>query len=145
MRDENQPHAAVVELVAWATPRSNTPRCKTGTQAMKMARAASTTLQQSEGRRPRAKISGLRSKPALRSPGSTLAWCSARVRRRVLFRRADEQSSQADTGTKTIHMHTSTIVSGVSAFLAAAKTVTEAWYAFRYRAQRPNFLSATCR
>jgi Fe-S cluster assembly protein SufB len=44
MRDENQLHAAVVELVAWTTPRSNTPPSRTGTRAIRRpGRAASTT------------------------------------------------------------------------------------------------------
>ena len=44
MRDENQLHAAVVELVApRTTPRSSTRRCRTGTRATRTASAASTT------------------------------------------------------------------------------------------------------
>ena len=43
VRDENQLHAAVVELVASTTPRSSTRRCRTGTPATRTARAASTT------------------------------------------------------------------------------------------------------
>ena len=43
MRDENQLHAAVVELIALGTnPRSNIPPCKTGIPATRTARAAST-------------------------------------------------------------------------------------------------------
>jgi Fe-S cluster assembly protein SufB len=43
MRDENQLHAAVVELVALTMPRSSTARCRTGTRATRTASAASTT------------------------------------------------------------------------------------------------------
>ena len=44
MRDENQLHAAVVELVAhWTTPRSNIPPSRTGIPATAKAGAASTT------------------------------------------------------------------------------------------------------
>ena len=43
MRDENQLHAAVVELVAWKTPRSNTRPCRTGIPAMTKAAGAFTT------------------------------------------------------------------------------------------------------
>ena len=44
MRDENQLHAAVVELVAvGAARRSSTRRCRTGTPATRKAAAASTT------------------------------------------------------------------------------------------------------
>jgi Fe-S cluster assembly protein SufB len=43
MRDENQLHAAVVELVAHDNARSSIPRCRTGTPATRKARAASTT------------------------------------------------------------------------------------------------------
>lgn len=44
MRDENQLHAAVVELVAMEDAPSNIPRCRTGIQAMKMAGAGFTIL-----------------------------------------------------------------------------------------------------
>jgi Fe-S cluster assembly protein SufB len=43
MRDENQLHAAVVELVALDARRSSTRPCRTGTRATRTARAASTT------------------------------------------------------------------------------------------------------
>ena len=44
MRDENQLHAAVVELVALdRRARSSTRRCRTGIPATRKARAASTT------------------------------------------------------------------------------------------------------
>ena len=43
MRDENQLHAAVVELVALDDARSSTRPCRTGTPATRRARAASTT------------------------------------------------------------------------------------------------------
>jgi hypothetical protein len=43
MRDENQLHAAVVELVALDDARSSTARCRTGIRATKKAAAASTT------------------------------------------------------------------------------------------------------
>ena len=39
MRDENQLHAAVVELLRWIMRKLNIQRCKTGIQAMKKARA----------------------------------------------------------------------------------------------------------
>ena len=37
IRDENQLHAAVVELVASTTPKSNTPQCRIGIPATKKA------------------------------------------------------------------------------------------------------------
>jgi Fe-S cluster assembly protein SufB len=43
MRDENQLHAAVVELVALTMPRSSIRPCRTGIRATRTARAASTT------------------------------------------------------------------------------------------------------
>lgn len=44
MRDENQLHAAVVELVALDDARSSTQPCRTGTPVTSMARVVSTTL-----------------------------------------------------------------------------------------------------
>ena len=76
-RDENQLHAAVVELVAM--PPSSTARCRTGTPAMRKAVAASTTSSPSAaiaGARA-AKFRGPRWKPARRSPGSTRPACCA--------------------------------------------------------------------
>ena len=43
MRDENQLHAAVVELIAMDGAEINTRRCRTGTRATRKAAAASTT------------------------------------------------------------------------------------------------------
>jgi Fe-S cluster assembly protein SufB len=40
-RDENQLHAAVVELIAWTTPRSSTRPCRTGIPATTRGAAAS--------------------------------------------------------------------------------------------------------
>ena len=55
MRDENQLHAAVVELVAHDRARSSTRPCRTGTPATRTARGASTTSSPSaaSGRRGR--------------------------------------------------------------------------------------------
>ena len=39
MRDENQLHAAVVELIAMPMPKSNTRPCRTGIRAIKTAKA----------------------------------------------------------------------------------------------------------
>jgi len=74
MRDENQLHAAVVELYAMKTPRSNTQRSKTGIPETRKASEAfiissrsadfvAATTQRSAGRRLRR---------ALQSPGSIL-------------------------------------------------------------------------
>ena len=75
MRDENQLHAAVVELSRSTTPRSSIRPCRTGIPAMKTALVASTTLSPSAAtvvaRIPRSP--GPRSKPARPSLGNTPA------------------------------------------------------------------------
>jgi Iron-regulated ABC transporter membrane component SufB len=82
-RDENQLHAAVVELVALDDARINTRRCRTGIRATNRAAAASTTSSPSAATAAvRARTSpGPRSKPARRSPGNTPpASCAATTR-----------------------------------------------------------------
>ena len=96
MRDENQLHAAVVELVALdERARSSTRPCRTGTPATRTARAASTTSSPSaacaEGRN--SKISWTQVET-----GSAITWkypsCilqGRRLGRRVLLGGADQQ------------------------------------------------------
>ncbi len=84
MRDENQLHAAVVELVTLTTtPKSNIRPCRTGTPATPTARAASSTLSPSvatAAARAR-KSRGRRSRPVRRSPGNIrAASCAAIIR-----------------------------------------------------------------
>ena len=124
MRDENQLHAAVVELVALdERARSSTRRCRTGTPATRKARAASTTSSPSAAHAAAAtrRSPGRRSRPARPSPGSTRA-CILQGDDSVgeFYSVAlTNNCQQADTGTKMIHIGKntkSTIVSkGISA------------------------------
>ena len=83
MRDENQLHAAVVELVAMKNAkRSSTRPCRTGIRATRTGLVASTTSSQNVAiagvRTPRSR--GRRSKQALQSPGSIRAvFCVATI------------------------------------------------------------------
>ena len=120
-RDENQLHAAVVELVALEAPRSSTRRCRTGTPATRRARAGSSISSPSAARRSRgAKISWTQVET-----GSAITWKYPSV-----ILQGDDSvgefysvavvnnRQQADTGTKMIHIGRntrSTIVSkGIS-------------------------------
>ena len=83
MRDENQLHAAVVELSPSTTHRSNTPRCRTGTRAMTKASAASITSSPNAAHVgvPTPKSPGPRSRLARQSPGNTpAAYCTETTR-----------------------------------------------------------------
>jgi len=77
MRDENQLHAAVVELVALDDARSNILRSRTGIPATPRARAASTISSPSalSARARTARFPGPRLKRAARSPGNIRAAC----------------------------------------------------------------------
>jgi len=86
-RDENQLHAAVVELVALDARRSNIRRCRTGIPATRKAKAASTISSPSAaiaGARVR-RFPGRKLRPARPSPGNihraccaaTTAWASS--------------------------------------------------------------------
>jgi Fe-S cluster assembly protein SufB len=121
-RDENQLHAAVVELIAMETPRSSTRRCRTGTPATRTARAASTTSS------PSAATAAAEFQDQLDPGGDRLGHhlevpelhpARRRLGRRVLLGGRDQGRQQADTGTKMIHIgqeHQLTIVSkGISA------------------------------
>ena len=84
MRDENQLHAAVVELVAVGkSRRSNIRPCRTGIPATRKAKAASTTSSPSAAPAVAgpARFPGRRSKPARPSPGNIqAASCRATTR-----------------------------------------------------------------
>ena len=80
--DKNQLHAAVVELVAWTTPRLNIRPCRTGMPGTKKAWAASTISSRNAARAGAAtrKFRGRRSRPARQLRGSILrASCKART------------------------------------------------------------------
>ena len=103
--------------------RSSTPRCRTGTRAMRTASAASTTSSPSAANAAAAipRSPGRRSKPARRSPGNIRpACCSGENSVGEFYSVAVANNyQQADTGTKMIHIGAntkSTIVSkGISA------------------------------
>ena len=108
MRDENQLHAAVVELVALDDARSSTRRCRTGIPATRRASAASTTSSPSAANAAAAtrRSPGRRSRPARRSPGNTRAACCAVTNSVGEFYSVALANNyqQADTGTKMIHI-----------------------------------------
>jgi Fe-S cluster assembly protein SufB len=123
MRDENQLHAAVVELVALDNARSSIPPCRTGIPATRTARAAFTTFVTKRG-----KCAGVNSKISWTQveTGSAITWkypsCILQGDNSVgeFYSVAVVNNyQQADTGTKMIHIGKntkSTIVSkGISA------------------------------
>ena len=108
MRDENQLHAAVVELVALDDARSSTRPCRTGTRATRKARAASTTSSPSAAR-----AAGANSKISWTQveTGSAITWkypsCILQGDNSVgeFYSVAlTNNYQQADTGTKMIHI-----------------------------------------
>ena len=123
MRDENQLHAAVVELVALRDARSSTRRCRTGTPATREGRGGIYNFVTKRGdcRRANSKISWTQVET-----GSAITWkypsCVLRGDNSVgeFYSVAVTNNwQQADTGTKMIHIGRntrSTIVSkGISA------------------------------
>ena len=121
-RDENQLHAAVVELSRSRAPPSSTPPCKTGIRAISRAKAASTTSSPSAAcARARSKITWTQVET-----GSAITWkypsCILQGDNSVgefYSVAVTNNYQQADTGTKMIHLGKntrSTIVSkGISA------------------------------
>jgi len=82
MRDENQLHAAVVELIAKDEANINIQLFKTGTPVMKTARAASITLSPNVDFAPvsNQRYPGHRWKPVPPSPGSTpVVFCAVTI------------------------------------------------------------------
>ena len=120
-RDENQLHAAIVEIMSRNAPKSNTQPCRTGMPATRKAVAASTTLSQT----------GL-----CRGDFSKLSWTQVETGSAITWKypscvlkgdnsvgefysvAVTRNRQQADTGTKMIHLASgtrSTIVSkGIS-------------------------------
>ena len=84
MRDENQLHAAIVEIVVKGQ-RSSTPPCRTGTRATARDGAAcSTSSRSADICAARTAVSpGRRSRPAAPSPGNTPAASSRATARRL--------------------------------------------------------------
>ena len=145
MRDENQLHAAVVELVAMDDAQaSNTAPCRTGIRATRKAKAASYNFVTKRGACRGARTvqdqldaGGNRQRDHLEI--SVLHPAGRWQHRRILFGGADQQPPAADTGTKMIHIGkntTSTIVSkGISAGQRATTPIA-AWCAFCQRGSR---------
>jgi Fe-S cluster assembly protein SufB len=123
MRDENQLHAAVVELVALDDARSSTRRCRTGTRATRTARRH-LQLRHQARRLPRAQLEDLldagrdRLGDHLEVPELHPARATNSVGEFYSVALTNNYQ-QADTGTKMIHIGRntrSTIVSkGISA------------------------------
>jgi Fe-S cluster assembly protein SufB len=94
MRDENQLHAAVVELVALDDARSNIRPCRTGIRATPRARAAS-TISSPSARLPRRALEGQldpgRDRLAITWKYPSCILQGRQQRRRILFGRAHQQ------------------------------------------------------
>ena len=118
-RDENQLHAAVVELVALSGAEIKYSTVQNWYPGDEEGRAASITSSPSAAWPTRTRRSpGPRWKRARPSPGSTPAWCSG-ITPWGVYPCPDPGLAAADTGTKMIHLGKntrSTIVSkGISA------------------------------
>ena len=121
-RDENQLHAAVVELVAHTDATIKYRRSRTGTRATSTARAASTTSSPSAAS---ARVTDSKITWTQVETGSAVTWgtraasCRARSIGEFYSVAVTNNFQQADTGTKMIHLGKntrSTIVSkGISA------------------------------
>jgi Fe-S cluster assembly protein SufB len=126
MRDENQLHAAVVELVAlddaqikYSTVQNWYPgRRERRRRHLQLRHQARPNAAAHAARSP-----GPRSKPVRPSPGSTrAACCGRRLGGRVLFGGAHQQHrQQADTGTKMIHLGRNTKSKIVSKGISAGR------------------------
>ena len=126
MRDENQLHAAVVELVRWTRPRSSIRPSRTGTPATRTARAAST-------------ISSPSAAPAAAGK-SKISWTQVETGSAITWKypscvlQGDDSvgefysvavtnnRQQADTGTKMIHIGKNTRSRIVAKGIAAGRS-----------------------